>query len=121
MADLADARILVIGGAGFIGSHAVELLLELPVARVTVLDDFVRGTRANLAEAARDERVEIVEGSILDRDLLDALTADADHVVHLAALWLGECLNDPRAALETNVVGTFNVMEAARDAGRAAG
>jgi UDP-glucose 4-epimerase len=117
MADLADARILVIGGAGFIGSHAVEQLLELPVGRVTVLDNFVRGTRDNLAAAARDERVELVEGSILDRELLNALTAEADHVIHLAALWLGECLNDPRAALETNVLGTFNVLEAARDAG----
>jgi UDP-glucose 4-epimerase len=117
MAELEDARILVIGGAGFIGSHAVEQLLELPVARVVVLDNFVRGTRENLAIAAQDPRVEVVEGSILDRDLLNALAAEVDHVIHLAALWLGECLHDPRAALEVNVTGTFNVMEAARDAG----
>jgi UDP-glucose 4-epimerase len=117
MGELAESRILVIGGAGFIGSHAVELLLEQPVARVTVLDNLVRGTRANLAEAARDPRLEIVEGTIEDRDLLASLTGGADYVLHLAALWLGECVHDPRAALETNVVGTYNVLEAAQRAG----
>ena len=104
---------LVIGGAGFIGSTLVDLLLQEPVARVTVLDNFVRGTRANLAGALGDERVRVIEGSILDRETLAAAMADADHVVHHAALWLGECLNDPRAATEVNVTGTFNVAEAA--------
>jgi UDP-glucose 4-epimerase len=109
--------VLVIGGAGFIGSTLVDLLLREPVARITVLDNFVRGTRANLSAAAGDERLTVLEGSILDRDGLRAAMDGVDHVVHHAALWLGECLNDPRAANEVNTTGTFNVAEAAIAAG----
>lgn len=117
MHDLTDSNVLVIGGAGFVGSHIVDQLLEEPVAKVTVLDNFVRGTHENLASAAEDERVRIVDGSVLDRELLDELMADAQYVFHLAALWLFECVHEPRKALEHNVVGTFNVIEAAQKAG----
>jgi UDP-glucose 4-epimerase len=117
MHDLTDSNVLVIGGAGFVGSHIVDQLLEEPVAKVTVLDNFVRGTHENLASAAEDERVRIVDGSVLDRELLDELMADAQYVFHLAALWLFECVHEPRKALEHNVVGTFNVIEAAQQAG----
>jgi len=117
MTDLTDARILVIGGAGFIGSHVVDQLLAEPVAEIVVLDSFVRGTRENLAQAGRDGRVRVVEGSILDRRLLSELMDGADLVVHLAALWLHECVHEPRKAVEVNVVGTFNVIEAAQGSG----
>jgi UDP-glucose 4-epimerase len=117
MHDLTDSNVLVIGGAGFVGSHIVDQLLEEPVAKVTVLDNFVRGTHENLASAVEDERVRIVDGSVLDRELLDELMADAQYVFHLAALWLFECVHEPRKALEHNVVGTFNVIEAAQKAG----
>jgi UDP-glucose 4-epimerase len=82
-----------------------------------VLDDFVRGTRQNLSAAASDERVSIVEGSLLDTDLLAELMAGTDYVFHLAALWLYECVHEPRSAVEVNIVGTFNVIEAAQAAG----
>jgi UDP-glucose 4-epimerase len=114
VAQLSGARILVVGGAGFIGSHVVEELLREPVARVTVFDNFVRGRREHLPG---DPRLEVVTGSILDRAALADAMAGADLVLHLAALWLGECLHDPRAALEVNVTGTFNVAEAAVAAG----
>jgi UDP-glucose 4-epimerase len=114
VADLGDSRILVIGGAGFIGSHVVDLLLREPVARVTVLDNFVRGRREHLPE---DPRLDVRTASILDRAALTEAMAGADLVLHLAALWLGECVHDPRAALEVNVTGTFNVAEAAVAAG----
>ena len=117
MPDLADSRILVIGGAGFIGSHIVDLLLEEPVAEVTLLDDFVRGTRANIEAASADERVRVVDGSIVDRELLRELMQGVDYVFHLAALWLYECVHEPRKALDVNVVGTYNVIEAAHEAG----
>jgi UDP-glucose 4-epimerase len=115
--ELKNARILVIGGAGFIGSHIVDELLARPVQEIVVLDNFIRGTRANLASAARDSRVQIVEGSITDRPLLKRLMGGTDGVFHLAALWLYECVHEPRAALEVNVGGTYNVVEAAQSAG----
>jgi UDP-glucose 4-epimerase len=117
MPSIDNSHILVIGGAGFIGSHIVDQLLDTPVAEVTVLDNFVRGARENLQHAARDERVEVVDGSVMDRELLAALMKEADYVFHLAALWLYECVHEPRKALEHNIVGTYNVVEAAHEAG----
>ena len=117
MPDLADSRVLVIGGAGFIGSHIVEQLLDEPVREIVVLDNFARGARHNLDDALGDERVTLVEGSIADVELLDRLMEGADYVWLLAALWLYECVHEPRSAIEINVVGTFNVLDAARRAG----
>jgi UDP-glucose 4-epimerase len=114
---LKDSRILVIGGAGFVGSHIVNQLTQEPVKEIVVLDNFVRGTRANLNAAVADPRVRIVEGSVADSALLRELMEGTDYVFHLAALWLYECVHQPRSALEINVVGTYNVIEAARQAG----
>jgi UDP-glucose 4-epimerase len=77
----------------------------------------VRGTRHNLERATNEKRVQIVDGSITDRELLSALMQGTDYVFHLAALWLFECVHQPRSALEVNVGGTFNVIEAAQQAG----
>jgi UDP-glucose 4-epimerase len=117
MRDLDGARVVVVGGAGFIGSHVVDRLVDEPVAEIVVLDNFVRGTRANLEQASADARVSIVEGSIADRDLLRRTLEGADFVFHLAALWLYECVHHPRDAVDINVVGTWNVVEAALEAG----
>ena len=82
-----------------------------------MLDDFVRGTPENLERAAVDPRVRVVEGSITDVQLIGSLLEPCDYVFHLAALWLHECVHEPRKALDVNVGGTYNVVEAARDSG----
>jgi len=112
--DINDKKILVIGGAGLIGSHVVEELLKEDVKEVIVYDNFCRGTVENLKVALKDSRVSIFEigGNILQTDILDAAMKDVDAVVHLAALWLLQCYEFPRAAFDVNIRGTFNVLEA---------
>jgi UDP-glucose 4-epimerase len=117
MHQLDGARVLVIGGAGFLGSYIVDQLTGTPAGEIIVLDNFVRGTRENLAAAEGDDRVRIVDGSVTDLPLLRDLMEGTDYVFHLAALWLYECVHQPRSALEVNVVGTYNVVEAASQAG----
>lgn len=105
---------LVIGGAGFIGSHLVEQLLNEGAAHVRVYDNFSRGRLSNLHEALKDPRCEIFPhgGDILHRDTLNAAMQGIDGVFHLAALWLLHCNEYPRSAFEVNVGGTMNVAEA---------
>ena len=112
--DIRGKKILVIGGAGLIGSHVVEELLTEDVKAVVVYDNFCRGTYENLAEALKDPRCRIFEigGDILQTDILDAAIKGVDGVVHLAALWLLQCYEFPQAAFDVNVRGTFNVLEA---------
>jgi UDP-glucose 4-epimerase len=117
MPAIEDSRVLVIGGAGFVGSHIVEQLLAEPVREIVVLDNLVRGTRSNLAGALADDRVTLVDGTVEDLNLLKDLMRGTDYAFHLAALWLYECVHEPRKALETNVVGTYNVVETAHEAG----
>ena len=117
MHSLDQAKVLVIGGAGFVGSHIVDQLLNEPVQEIIVFDNFVRGTHANLRAAVKDSRVRVVEASVTDLEQLRAAMTGVDYVFHLAALWLGECVQQPRSAIEVNVVGTFNVVELAQELG----
>ncbi|HTW16425.1 MAG TPA: NAD-dependent epimerase/dehydratase family protein [Nocardioides sp.] len=117
MSALGGARVLVTGGAGTIGSTLVDQLLDAGVARVDVLDNLVRGRVANLESALADERVRLVPGDIRDRDLVHDLTRGQDLVFHQAAIRITQCAEEPRLALEVLVDGTFNVVEAAADAG----
>jgi UDP-glucose 4-epimerase len=114
---LKGSRILLIGGAGFVGSHIVDQLLAESPAEIRVLDNLVRGKAGNLARAMPSGKVTLIEGSLTDMYTLRSALQGVDYVFHLAALWLGECVSNPRAAVEVNVVGTYNVVEACRDAG----
>lgn len=112
--DVNGKKFVVIGGAGLIGSHAVDGLLKEDVKEVLIYDNFVRGSRENLNQALKDSRVRIydVGGDIMQTDILQSALEGADGVFHLAALWLLQCHEYPRSAFDVNVRGTFNVMEA---------
>jgi UDP-glucose 4-epimerase len=111
--DIRGKRLVVIGGAGLIGSHVVDALRREDVGEIVVFDNFSRGTPGNLEAASGDDRVSVFElgGDILRTDILDAVLKDADGVFHLAALWLLHCHEYPQSAFEVNVRGTFNVLE----------
>lgn len=111
--DIRGKRLVVIGGAGLIGSHTVDHLIKEDVKEVVIYDNFVRGRLENLNNALKDPRVKIYDigGDILQTDILDSALKGADGVFHLAALWLLQCHDYPRSAFDTNVRGTFNVME----------
>jgi len=113
--ELKGRRILVIGGAGLIGSHIVDELVKTDVAEVIIYDNFFRGSRDNLKEALKDPRVSIFAdgGDILHPDILARAMEGIDGVFHLAALWLLQCHEYPRSAFDVNIRGTFNVIEAA--------
>ena len=115
--NLSGKRIMLIGGAGLVGSHIVDQLTAEPVAEIVVFDNFVRGTRDNLAAAQKSAKVRVVNASMTDRGALARELAGIDGVFLLASLWLGECVNDPRSAWEVNTLGTWNVVEACRAAG----
>lgn len=113
--ELQGKRILVIGGAGLIGSHIVDQLLQTDVKEVVVYDNFSRGRLDNLQEALKDSRCSIFPdgGDILHTDILNQAMKNMDGVFHTAAVWLLQCHEYPRTAFDVNVTGTFNVIEAA--------
>ena len=112
--DVRGKKFVVIGGAGLIGSHAIESLVAEDVGEVVIYDNFVRGTNENLEKVLADPRVKIfdVGGDITQTDLLNAALKGADGVFQFAALWLLQCHDFPRAAFDVNIGGTFNVLEA---------
>lgn len=114
MNSLTNAKVLVIGGAGFIGSHVVGELLKSDVGEVLVYDNFARGKRAYLAPYMHDSRCKLfLDGAdIRETDLLDTAMQGCDYVIHLAAMWLLHCKDFPRTAFHVNIEGTFNVLEA---------
>lgn len=106
-------KILITGGAGFIGSNLARYILNRGDASVLILDDLSTGNQANLAGL----EVEFVEGSILDYDVVRSVADGVDSIVHLAAIpSVPRSIANPRASHEANTTGTLNVLEAAREA-----
>ena len=112
--NINQSSVLVIGGAGFIGSHVVAELLKTDVGRVVIFDNFARGKLHHLTESLEDSRCEIYSngGDVRDIDILNDAMEGIDGVVHLAAMWLLHCKDFPRTAFHVNIEGTFNVLEA---------
>lgn len=112
-----NKRVLITGGAGLIGSHIADLVaLEQP-REIIILDNFVRGRRENLRQAASRFRLKVVEGDIRDQALLDKTLDGVDIVFHQAAIRITQCAEEPRLAFDVLAGGTFNVLEAAVKAG----
>ncbi len=112
--NIENSKILVIGGAGFIGSFVVSELLKEPVQQVVVYDNFARGKKEYLEESLKDPRCSIfpIGGDIRETDILNTAMQGMDYVICLAAMWLLHCKDYPRTAFEVNIAGTFNVLEA---------
>jgi UDP-glucose 4-epimerase len=115
--SLRGERVLITGGAGTIGSHIADLVVQQEAREIVILDDFVRGRRENLAWALANGNVEIVEGDIRDAALVRELTRGIDTVFHQAAICITQSAEEPRLALEVLVDGTYNVVEAAAQEG----
>ena len=110
-------KVLVTGGGGAIGSNLTDELVLAGADEIVVLDNFVRGRRENLTWALEHGPVKLVEGDIRDRALVNELMQGVDVAFHLAAIRITQCVEEPRLANEVLVDGTFNVVEAAADAG----
>ncbi|MBX9850846.1 MAG: NAD-dependent epimerase/dehydratase family protein [Cytophagaceae bacterium] len=112
--ELKGSRILVIGGAGFIGGFVVSELLKEDPKEVIIYDNFTRGKTDNIKDSLKDPRCSIfpLGGDVRDIDVLDVAMKDIDYVFHLAAMWLLHCKDFPRTAFDVNIQGTFNVLEA---------
>jgi len=111
---LENSRVLVIGGAGFIGSFVVAEILKHNPKEVIIYDNFTRGKMDNIKHLLVDPRCKINPngGDIRDTDLLNEAMNGIDYVFHLAAMWLLHCKDFPRTAFHVNIEGTFNVLEA---------
>lgn len=112
--ELKNSKVLVIGGAGFIGSFVVAELLKEDVSQVVVYDNFARGKKEYLSDSLKDSRCSIfpIGGDIRETDILNTAMKGMDYVVCLSAMWLLHCKDFPRTAFDVNIAGTFNVLEA---------
>jgi UDP-glucose 4-epimerase len=117
MFSLEGSRVLVTGGAGHIGSHIVDAVLKEGASHVVVYDNFAEGNLGNLDSALSTGRLEIATRDIRDYHDLEAAMAGCDFVFHTASIMLLEARVAPRKAIDTNIIGTFNVLQAAAKCG----
>ncbi len=109
--DLANTRILITGGAGFVGSFTAEQLLSEGVKEIIILDNLIRGSKDNIKSIVASGKVRFIEGDIRDINLLNEISRDIDYCFHMAALRITHCIESPREAVEVMINGTFNIAE----------
>lgn len=106
-----QSRILITGGAGFIGSYLVEELLEHQPQRIVILDNLIRGRYENMQSFSNNSIVEFIEGDIRDVHLLEKCISQVDYVFHMAALRINACAANPKEAFEVMLKSTFAIAE----------
>jgi UDP-glucose 4-epimerase len=111
MIDIKGSRILITGGAGFVGSTILNQLLQAGVKEIIIIDNFIRGSKENIKGVISSDRVKLVEGDIRDQDLINELLRGIDYCFHLAALRITRCVEYPREAFEVMYAGTFNILQ----------
>ncbi|MDR3623147.1 MAG: NAD-dependent epimerase/dehydratase family protein [Paludisphaera borealis] len=111
--SLEGATVLVTGGAGLIGSHIVDRLIDEDVGEIRVLDNLVRGSLGNLAAARARRPIDIIKGDVRDRETVTRAVDGCDFVSHQAAIRITLCAEQPRECMDVLVMGAFNVFEAA--------
>lgn len=113
MYEINGSKILITGGAGFVGSTTADQLLDAGAAEVRVLDNFVRGNLRNLERARTKGGLVVIDGDIRDERTVDAAVEGVDYIFHQAALRITRCAEAPREAMQVLVDGTLNVLESA--------
>jgi UDP-glucose 4-epimerase len=106
-------KILITGGAGFVGSVTADQLLEAGASEVRILDNLVRGSLRNIEDARKRGNVVFIQGDVSDEATVDDAVKGVDYVFHFAALRITRCAEAPREAVQVLINGTSNVLESA--------
>jgi UDP-glucose 4-epimerase len=109
--NLEGKRVLVTGGAGFIGSQIIDLLVQERCSEIVAIDNMERGRPENLAHAMAAAQVRLIDADMRDRALMEELVSHSDLVFHMAALRITQCAENPRLAMEVMADGTFDLLE----------